>query len=77
VHGLAAHALKTHPGVDLDVLHDVTDVQGPIGERERGGNEQLAWHAPSLLEKIASDFFDTAPLFAAAKSVVFAACARA
>jgi hypothetical protein len=26
------------------------------------------------LEKIASDFFDTAPSFAAAKSVVFAAC---
>jgi hypothetical protein len=29
------------------------------------------------LEKIASDFFDTAPAFAAAKSVVFAACAVA
>jgi len=26
------------------------------------------------LEKIASDFFDTAPWFTAAKSVVFAAC---
>jgi hypothetical protein len=26
------------------------------------------------LEKIASDFFDTAPSFPAAKSVVFAAC---
>jgi hypothetical protein len=26
------------------------------------------------LEKIASDFFDTAPAFPAAKSVVFAAC---
>jgi hypothetical protein len=30
-----------------------------------------------LLEKIASDFFDTAPGFPAAKSVVFAACAGA
>jgi hypothetical protein len=29
------------------------------------------------LEKIASDFFDTAPAFAAAKSAVFAACAIA
>jgi len=26
------------------------------------------------LEKIASDFFDTAPSFAAAQNVVFAAC---
>jgi len=30
-----------------------------------------------LLEKIASDFFDTAASFAAAKSVVFAACPAA
>jgi hypothetical protein len=29
------------------------------------------------LEKIASDFFDTAPSFSAAKSVVFAACRAA
>jgi hypothetical protein len=30
--------------------------------------------ATKLLEKIASDFFETAPGFTAAKSVVFAAC---
>jgi len=29
------------------------------------------------LEKIASDFFDTAPLFAAAKRAAFAACSGA
>jgi hypothetical protein len=29
---------------------------------------------PPSPEKIASDFFDTAPTFSAAKSVVFAAC---
>jgi hypothetical protein len=29
------------------------------------------------LEKIVSDFFDTAPAFAAAKSAVFAACSGA
>jgi hypothetical protein len=30
-----------------------------------------------IWEKIASDFFDTAPAFPAAKSAVFAACRRA
>jgi hypothetical protein len=30
-----------------------------------------------IWEKIASDFFDTAPAFPAAKSAVFAACLRA
>jgi hypothetical protein len=29
--------------------------------------------SPLILEKIASDFFDTAPAFTAARSVVFAA----
>ena len=40
VHFAALHALKAHPDIGLDVLHDVTDVKRPIGIRQGGGHEE-------------------------------------
>jgi hypothetical protein len=45
-----AHALEAHPDVGLDVLHDVTDVQRPVGVRQGGRDEDLAGHSVSSLE---------------------------
>jgi hypothetical protein len=40
--GILLHALKSHPYVGLDVLHDVSDVEWTIGVRQRGRNEEGA-----------------------------------
>ena len=42
MHGMAVHALKAHPDVGLDVLHDVADVKGRIGVRQRRRDEERA-----------------------------------
>ncbi|MPM91494.1 hypothetical protein SDC9_138625 [bioreactor metagenome] len=42
VHSVALHSLRTHPGVGLDVLHDVADVEVAVGIRQRGRGENLA-----------------------------------
>ena len=47
-HLMAAHALKPHPGIGLDVLHHVPDVEGRIGVGQGGGDEQAAGHAAIL-----------------------------
>ncbi len=47
MHLVALHAQVAHPDVGLDVLHDVADVQRPVGVRQRGGHEQLAGHGRS------------------------------
>ena len=44
VHRVALHALKPHPDVGLDVLHDVADVEGAVGVGQGGGDKQLARH---------------------------------
>ena len=36
------HALETHPDIGLDVLHDVPDMEGAIGVRQGGGDEDTA-----------------------------------
>ncbi len=44
MHLVALQALETHPGVGLDVLHDVADVERPVGIGQGGGDEELARH---------------------------------
>lgn len=39
VHCIALHSLRTHPGVGLDVFHDVADVEVAVGVRQGGGDE--------------------------------------
>ena len=39
VDGIALHSLRTHPGVGLDVFHDVADVEVTVGIRQGGGDE--------------------------------------
>jgi hypothetical protein len=39
MHGVALHALEAHPDVGLDVLHDVADMERPVGIGQRGGDE--------------------------------------
>ena len=36
---IALHSLCTHPGVGLDVFHDVADVEVAVGIRQGGGDE--------------------------------------
>jgi hypothetical protein len=40
MHLVALHALEAHPDIGLDVLHDVADVESPIGIGESRGDEQ-------------------------------------
>src|SRR5688572_24826147 len=40
----AAHALKAHPDVGLDVLEHVPEMNGPVRVRERRGNEKSTAH---------------------------------
>ena len=42
VHLVAAHALKPDPDVGLDVLHDVADVEMPVGIWQGGGDKQAS-----------------------------------
>ena len=42
IDGVALHALKPHPNIGLDVLHDVADVEVAIGVWQCGGDEKLA-----------------------------------
>ncbi len=42
MHRVPLHALKPHPDVGLDVLHDVADVEISVGIRQRRGDEKLA-----------------------------------
>ena len=44
MHLVALHALEAHPDVGLDVLHDVADVERPVGVGQGGGDEELAGH---------------------------------
>ena len=39
IHLVALHALKTHPNVSLDVLHDVADMEIAVGVGQGGGNK--------------------------------------
>ena len=47
-HLVAAHALEPHPGVGLDVLHHVPDVEGRIRVGQGSGDEQAAGHGGIL-----------------------------
>jgi hypothetical protein len=38
----AHHALEPRPDVDLDVFHDVADVQGTIGVGQGAGDEEFS-----------------------------------
>jgi hypothetical protein len=40
MHLMALHALKSHPDVGLDVLHDVANVKFAIGIRQSRGDKQ-------------------------------------
>ena len=40
MHLMADEPLEADPDVGLDVLHDVADVEGPVGVGQRGGDEQ-------------------------------------
>ena len=51
MHLVALHALEAHPDVGLDVLHDVADVERPVGVGQGGGDEEPAGHL--LLETCA------------------------
>ena len=42
MHLVAAHALKPHPNIGLDVLHDVANVKMAVGIRQGGGDEQAS-----------------------------------
>jgi len=42
VHHLPLHALKAHPDVGLDVLHNVADVKGRVGVGQRRRDEERA-----------------------------------
>ena len=44
IHLVALHALKAHPDVGLDVLHDVADMEFAVGVGQGGGDKQLAGH---------------------------------
>jgi hypothetical protein len=42
VNRMAAHALKAHPNVSLDVFHHVPNMKGGIGVGEGSGYKKLA-----------------------------------
>ena len=44
MHLVAAHALKPHPDVGLDVLHDVADVKRAVRIGKSSGDEKTAFH---------------------------------
>ncbi len=44
MHLVPLHPLESHPGVGLDVLHDVADVERAVRVRQGGGDEQAAGH---------------------------------
>jgi hypothetical protein len=44
MHRVALHALKAHPDIGLDVLHDVADMERAVGVGKRGGYEEGARH---------------------------------
>ena len=44
IDGMALHALKAHPDIGLDVLHDVADMEISVGVGQSGGDEKLAGH---------------------------------
>jgi hypothetical protein len=39
MHLVAHQALKTHPDISLDILHDVPDMERAIGVGQSGGDE--------------------------------------
>ncbi len=41
VHDMAAHPLKAHPDVGLDVFHDMPDVERAVGVGQGGGDEEI------------------------------------
>jgi hypothetical protein len=42
MHRVPLHALKTHPDIGLDVLHDVADMKRAVGVRQRRRDEEAA-----------------------------------
>ena len=46
--GVPGHSLITHPGVALDVLDHVTEVNRPVGVGQGAGDEQGAGHGPRV-----------------------------
>jgi hypothetical protein len=42
MHLMPAHPLKSRPDIDLDVLHDVADMERPVSVGQRGSDEELA-----------------------------------
>ena len=48
---MPAHALKAHPDVGLDVLHQMADVDLAVGVGQRGGDEQSAGHGWGSIER--------------------------
>ncbi len=48
MHLVPQHALKAHPDIALDVLHNVPDVKRAIGVGESGGDEEFSSHGDSL-----------------------------
>ena len=51
VHFVPLHALKPHPDVGLDVLHDVADVERAVRVRQGGGDEDSAGHGGAALTR--------------------------
>jgi hypothetical protein len=44
MHLMPLHPLESDPDIGLDVFHDVADVEGTVGIRQCGGNENSAFH---------------------------------
>ncbi len=63
IHRVPLHALKTHPDVGLDVLHDVADMEVSVGVGQGGGDKKAALgHKEDLvgLWRLAGDFMSVA-----------------
>ena len=51
MHRVAAHALKAHPDVRLDIAHQVTEVDVAVGVGQGVGDENIARHGEGLRQK--------------------------
>ena len=54
VHLVPLQALEPHPGVGLDIFHDVADVERAVGVGQGGGDEELARHALDSRARVAA-----------------------
>src|SRR3984957_4843205 len=48
MHDIAEHPLEAYPDISLDVLHDVADMEWPVGVGQSSGDKKLAGHRHSL-----------------------------